>query len=131
MAPTEQETAQATMLQQWQTFKTQAESGELRMDAGIGQQLAVRCDTFIGRLQEMLRGTDSLGFLDGFGTLRSADTLKNKFAGKAVNDADSAANRLKTAIDIATLMKETFELSARRIEETDQSTSTALGNAGV
>ncbi|MEU4313029.1 hypothetical protein [Nocardia sp. NPDC024068] len=119
------------MLQQWQSLKAQAESGELRMEAEIGGQLAARCTNFLTRLDGMLRQTDRLSYVDGFGTLRSADTLKNKFAGKAVNDADSAANRLKTAIDIVTLMKETFELSARRIEETDQSTSTALGNAGV
>lgn len=119
------------MLQQWQTLKTQAEAGELRMDADVGASLAARCSVFLDRLQVMLRQTDSLAYLEGFGTLRSADTLRTKFAGKAVTDPDSAANRLKAAIDIVMLMKQTFELSARQVAETDESTSTALGNAGA
>ncbi|MEU1985238.1 hypothetical protein [Nocardia sp. NPDC019395] len=131
MSENEQPVPQATMLQQWQTFKTQAENGELRMEEGIGGQLVARCDTFLDRLDGMLRRTDSLSFVSGFGTLRSAEALRGKFARKAVEDPDSAANRLQMAIDIVTLMKETFELACRKIEETDQSTSSALGNAGV
>ncbi|NUP29736.1 MAG: hypothetical protein HOQ44_24170 [Nocardia sp.] len=121
---------QATMLQQWQNLKSQAENGELRMDAEIGSKLATRCEVYLGRLENMLNLTRDLKLLEGFGGLHSATTLRVKFAGKAVADPDSAANRLKTAIDIVTLMKQTFELSASRIEETDQSTATALDNAG-
>lgn len=119
------------MLQQWQTLKTQAESGELRMDAEIGGKLMQRCDTFLNQLDDMLRQTDSLKFVDGFGGLKSATALRDKFAGKAAKDSDSAANRLKAAIDIVTLMKQTFELSTRQVADIDQSTSTALGNAGA
>lgn len=131
MAEPEQGTSQATLLQQWQTMKSQAESGELRMDSDISERLRARCETFLGRLEGMLRRTDQLQYVEGFGGLRSADCLRAKFANKAVSDPDSASNRLKTAIDIVTLMEETFELCARRLEETDQSTSSALGNAGV
>ncbi|WP_039822931.1 hypothetical protein [Nocardia testacea] len=119
------------LLQQWQTLKTQAESGELRMDADVGGKLVQRCDTFLDQLDKMLRQTDSLKFVDGFGGLASATKLRDKFADKAVKGPDSAANRIKTAIDIVTLMRQTFELSTRRIVETDDSTSTALGNAGA
>lgn len=128
---TEQTQSQAALLQQWQALKTQAESGELRMDVDLGKQLVARCDAFINRLDDMLLGTDQLRFIEGFGTLKSATALRNKFVGKAVDDADSAANRLKLAIDIVTLMKQTFELSAKAVEETDTSTSQALGSAGV
>lgn len=127
----EEESKPASTLQQWQSLKTQADNGELRMEEGISSQLAGRCDTFIGRLEVMLDTASHLGTLSGFGTLRSAEALRNKFAGKGVHDPDSAVNRLKAAIDIVTLMKETFELAGRRIEETDQSTSSALGNAGA
>ena len=127
----DQDAPPATTLQQWQTLKTQAENGELRMEEGIATQLAGRCNTFIDRLDEMLRTAEHLGTLSGFGNLRTAEALRDKLARKGVGDPDSAANRLKAAIDIVSLMKETFELAGRRIEETDQSTSSALGNAGA
>ncbi|WP_328391461.1 hypothetical protein [Nocardia sp. NBC_00416] len=119
------------ILQQWQGLKNQAENGGLKMDPDIGSNLAARCDVFLDRLDGMLLTCDDLKLVDGFGTLRSATSLQDKFAKIAMSKTDSAANRLKTAIDIVTLMKQTFELSARRVEETDQSTSTALGNAGT
>lgn len=121
----------ATTLQQWQNLKTQAENGDLRMEEGIATQLAGRCNAFIDRLDEMLRTADHLGTLSGFGKLRTAEALRDKLARKGAGDPDSATNRLQAAIDIVSLMKETFELAGRRIEETDQSTSSALGNAGV
>ncbi|MGI5221360.1 hypothetical protein [Nocardia sp. CA-290969] len=125
------EPEQTTLLQQWQTMKTQAETGELRMEADISVKLKARCQTFISRLEQMLVMADQLQYVEGFGSLRSAGYLRDKFANKAVNDADSAANRLKTAIEIVTLMEQTFELCSRRLAETDQSTSSALGNTGV
>ncbi|GGL32361.1 hypothetical protein [Nocardia jinanensis] len=131
MAQQEQDTTQVAMLQQWQGLKTQAENGELRMDASIVDKLTARCDTFIDELEGMLNSSGNLAALTGFGTLRSAVALQAKFAAKAVQDSDSASNRLKTAIDIVILMRETFELSAGRVQETDSSTSNALGNAGV
>lgn len=121
----------ATTLQQWQNLKTQAENGDLRMEEGIATQLAGRCNAFIDRLDEMLRTADHLGTLSGFGKLRTAEALRDKLARKGAGAPDSATNRLQAAIDIVSLMKETFELAGRQIEETDQSTSSALGNAGV
>lgn len=132
MAEPESSTTQQTaMLQQWESLKTQAENGELSIDEDIGRQLMKRCTDFIARLETMLSTTNDLSFLAGFGTLRSAEALRNKYAAKAVADTDSAANRLKTSIDIVTLMQQTFELSIRRVEETDQSTSNALGDTGA
>ncbi|MFI5720972.1 hypothetical protein [Nocardia sp. NPDC051750] len=131
MAEPGQDTAQTTLLQQWQTMKTQAESGELRMETDVSDKLKGRCHTFKSRLEQMLVMADQLQYVEGFGGLRSAGYLRNKFANKAVTDTDSAANRLKTALDIVTVMEQTFELCARRLEETDESTSSALGNAGV
>ncbi|WP_280397425.1 hypothetical protein [Nocardia carnea] len=124
-------TGQTAMLQQWQNLKTQAENGELRMESDIAAKLAAHCEGFIARLEEALLRTDDLAVVEGFGGLRSAEALRAKFAKKAVDDTDSAANRLRAAIDTVVLMKQTFELSCKQIEETDQSTSSALGNAGV
>ncbi|WP_280235722.1 hypothetical protein [Nocardia cyriacigeorgica] len=119
------------MLSHWKTLKTQAENGELRMDPNIGNALKGRADTLLTELRKMVRDTDQLDHVTGFGKLKSAEALRAKFTGKAVTDEDSAQNRLKESIDIVTLMSETYALAIRRIEETDQSTAGALGKTGA
>lgn len=115
-------------LKHWQNLKTQAERGELVMEADIAGKLAQRCDTFIGQLNDAIDKAYDLQYVSGFGGLRSATQLAQKFANKAVNDEDSAVNRLKQSVQIVELMKATFELSAKQISETDQQTSQAVGN---
>ncbi|WP_327150071.1 hypothetical protein [Nocardia sp. NBC_01329] len=121
---------QEDQLKYWQNLRTQAENGELRMDKTVGEALAKRCDTFIGQLNDMVVQATNLQYISGFGGLRSATQLSDKFAKKALGDEDSAVNRLTKAIEITGLMKQTFELSVKQIAETDDQTSSALGNAG-
>lgn len=121
---------QQTQLAHWQNLKTQAESGELVMEADIAGKLAARCDTFLGQLNQAVAQAKDLQYISGFGDLRSAKALAQKFANKAVSDEDSAVNRLNQTIEIVKLMKQTFELSAKQITETDQQTGQALGNTG-
>lgn len=120
-----------TQLAHWQNLKTQAENGELVMAADIAGKLAQRCDTFIGQLNDAIDKAYDLQYVSGFGGLRSAIQLAEKFANKAVNDEDSAVNRLKQSVEIVELMKQTFELSAEQISETDQQTSQDLGNTAL
>ncbi|MBF6102250.1 hypothetical protein IU510_29980 [Nocardia cyriacigeorgica] len=119
------------MLDHWKTLKTQAENGELRMDPEIGNALKARADTLITELDKMVNKTEELQYVTGFGTLKSAEALRAKFAAKAVTDDDSAKKRLQESIDIVTLMSQTYALAIRRIEETDQSTAGALGKTGA
>ncbi|TLF53990.1 hypothetical protein [Nocardia cyriacigeorgica] len=119
------------LLSHWKTMKTQAENGELRMDPEIGNALKARADTLLTELRKMVGNTKQLEHVSGFGTLKSAEALRGKFAAKAVTDEDSAQNRLKESIEIVTLMSETYALAVRRIEETDQSTAGALGKTGA
>lgn len=121
---------QQTQLKHWQNLKTQAENGEIVMEADIAAKLAARCDTFLGRLDIAIEQASNLQYISGFGDLRSAQALAQKFSKKAVGDEDSAVNRLNQSIEIVKLMKQTFELAGKQITETDQQTSQALGNAG-
>ncbi|WP_051132868.1 hypothetical protein [Nocardia paucivorans] len=120
----------AGMMQHWQNLHTQAENGALRMDPELGAELKRHVGELIKQLEEQLRPAERLKFVTGFGGLKSAQALQQKFANKAVTDDDSAVNRLKQAIDIAKLMEDTYSLAIGKIEETDQSTAAALGNAG-
>lgn len=115
-------------LKHWQNLKTQAENGELVMEADIAGKLAQRCDTFVGQLNDAIDKAYDLQYVSGFGTLRSATQLSEKFANKAVSEEGSAVNRLKQSVQIVELMKATFELSAKKVGETDQQISQALGN---
>ncbi|WP_280228339.1 hypothetical protein [Nocardia cyriacigeorgica] len=119
------------LLGHWKALKTQAENGELRMDPEIGNALKARADAMLAALDKMLFDTEELQYVSGFGTLKSAEALRAKFAAKAVTDDDSAKKRLQESIDIVTLMSETYALAVRRIEETDQSTAGALGKTGT
>ncbi|MBF6090646.1 hypothetical protein [Nocardia cyriacigeorgica] len=121
----------AELLSHWKTLKTQAENGELRLNTEVGEALKRHADELLLKLNSMLGRTQDLAFVSGFGTLGSAVELQKKFAAKAVSDEDSAANRLKESIDIVTLMRDTYALSISRLQETDQSTAGALGQAGA
>ncbi|MFI5720208.1 hypothetical protein [Nocardia sp. NPDC051750] len=123
-------TEQQNQLQHWQNLKTQAESGELVMQKDVAEKLAGRCDTFLDQLNDAVARAKDLQYISGFGDLRSAKALAQKFANKAVADEDSAVNRLNQAIEIVKLMKQTFELSAKEISEADDQVSQALDNAG-
>ncbi|PXX61462.1 hypothetical protein DFR70_10820 [Nocardia tenerifensis] len=119
------------MLTRWQTLKTQAEGGELRLDTDIGQQLAAHAERMRTKLNGLMNKAVELEHLSGFGTLASAEDLRQKFALKANNGNDSAVKRLKQSIDIATLMKETYELAIRKISESDQSAADKLAGLGM
>ncbi|CAM4516067.1 hypothetical protein NONI108955_40260 [Nocardia ninae] len=120
------ETQMQGMLTRWQTLKTQAESGELRLDTEIGTALARHAQRMSDQLSLMMDRASSLAFLSGFGTLQSADALRNKFAQKANNGNDSAVKRLQQSIDVVTLMKETYELAIGKLQESDQSAADKL-----
>lgn len=82
------------------------------------------------QLENMVSQAASLKYLTGFGDLNSARALQEKFARKADGDEDSAVQRLKECIDIVKVMRDTYEIAARQITETDQSTAGELGAAG-
>lgn len=119
------------MLDHWKTLKSQAESGELRMDEQVGSALKAQADQLITRLDLMLVRANQLQHVTGFGTLASAVALQKKFSEKALGADDSAVKRLQESIDIVRLMRDTYELAIRKIGETDQSIATDLGNAGA
>lgn len=131
MAEQNTESQMAGMMPYWQNLKNQAEAGELRMDAELGTQLKNHVTTLIKQLEDQVQQAGNLRYVTGFGGLKSAQALQQKFSNKATADEDSAVNRLKQAIEIAKLMEQTYTLAIRQIEETDTSVAAALGNAGA
>ncbi|WP_433662017.1 hypothetical protein ACQPW1_07625 [Nocardia sp. CA-128927] len=130
MSDTDQSEMQG-MLTRWQTLKTQAEGGDLRMDAEIGQRLATHAEQMHTKLEETLNKALELEHLTGFGNLKSADDLRQKFALKANNGNDSAVKRLKQSMDIVSLMSETYKLAIGKISESDQSAADKLAGLGM
>lgn len=130
MSDTEQGEMQG-MLTRWQTLKKQAEGGELRMDAEIGQQLATRAEQMRTKLDEMLNKAAELEHLTGFGTLTSAEDLRQKFALKANNGNDSAVKRLQQSVDIVNLMSDTYKLAIGKITDSDQAAADKLAGLNM
>ncbi|OQS16553.1 hypothetical protein B0T36_02350 [Nocardia donostiensis] len=118
------------MLRHWQTLKNQATAGELRLDPEVGTALRLQADQMLSRLEAMVGQAANLAFVTGFGGLKSAQDLQKKFSLKADHGDDSAVKRLKESIEIVKLMRDTYELAIRKIDETDQSTAGQLGATG-
>ncbi|MEU7145131.1 hypothetical protein ABZ942_37205 [Nocardia sp. NPDC046473] len=110
----------------WQSLKKQAEGGELRLDEQIGTDLARHADQMLKKLNKMMDITVGLDRLSGFGTLMSAEALRDKFGSKANGSDDSAVNRLKQSIEVLTLMSETYNLAIGKLTESDQSAADKL-----
>ncbi|WP_054811137.1 hypothetical protein [Nocardia arizonensis] len=116
------------LVTQWNGLKTEAESGQLRMDPEVCNALKGHADQMKIQLNRMLFAVGQLSELSGFGALRTAKIMQQKFENKADTGDASAAERLKQSIEVLTLMAETYEKAVRTIEETDQSNSQKLAD---
>ncbi|WP_067656024.1 hypothetical protein [Nocardia harenae] len=119
----------------WRNLKQQAINGELRLDEGIGQALADVVDQYITALKQQKREAGYLQRLTGWGTLPSAQTIRQKLEAKAVagspEDADdSASKRLDQHIAIARDQRDTFLAAIGRLQATDQQSADDLGSSG-
>ncbi|WP_040790454.1 hypothetical protein [Nocardia paucivorans] len=121
-------------LQQWQQFKQQAISGEMRLEEGIGADLAKACEGYRQKLLDAKDSDQRLGRLSGYGGLPSALALQDKFQRKAVgggdNADDNAVKRLEQHIELAELMRDTYLAAIGKLQTTDQDTGTQLANTG-
>ncbi|MCP2320798.1 hypothetical protein APR12_006185 [Nocardia amikacinitolerans] len=115
---------------QWKTLKQQAESGQLQMDPEIGRELAAHAERMAKALDVLTSQARWLSYLGGFGTLSSANALQGKFSSKALGGDDAAVTRLGQSIEVLTLMKETYELAAKTLSETDQANAQQLSQQG-
>ncbi|MEV0340868.1 hypothetical protein AB0H49_17760 [Nocardia sp. NPDC050713] len=115
---------------QWKNLKQQAESGQLHMDGDIGRELAGHAEKMGKALDRLTEQAAWLAYLSGFGTLGSAKALQGKFALKAQDGDDAAVTRLKQSAEVLTLMKETYELAAKSLTETDQTNAQQLAQQG-
>ncbi|MGV9613171.1 hypothetical protein [Nocardia xishanensis] len=115
----------SSLVDQWKTFKTQAESGELRLDDAIGTALKTHAEQMAAKLDTLIFQAQLLDHLAGFGDLKSANDLKGKFERKASGGDGSAVERLKQSSEVLTLMAETYQKAIGKIQETDQSNASA------
>lgn len=121
-------------LQQWQQFKQQAVSGEMRLEEGIGEALSTACEQYRQKLQDLKDNASTLAYLSGYGGLPSALAMQDKFQQKAAggsdNPDDNAVKRLEQHIELAELMRDTYLAAIGKLQATDQDTGTQLTNTG-
>ncbi|AFT99246.1 hypothetical protein [Nocardia brasiliensis] len=125
MTATEQSEMQG-MMTRWQALYKQADGGEFRLDEEVGTKLAQRAEQMQAKLRSLRNEAARLEHLSGFGSLVSAESLKNKFSLKANNGADSAVKRLEQSIDVVTLMRDTYKLACGKLAEADKSAADKL-----
>ncbi|MEU7633374.1 hypothetical protein AB0C34_25910 [Nocardia sp. NPDC049220] len=111
-------------MRRWQQLKQKAESGEFRVEEGIGEALRRRCETFLGKLMSMKTQAQRLDRLSGYGDLPSAQTLQAKFEKKAAggdshDPNDSAVARLQQHIEVVQLMHDTYAAAIGKLQATD------------
>ncbi|MFC8528691.1 hypothetical protein [Nocardia sp. NPDC057227] len=119
----------------WRNLKQQAINGELRLDQGVGQALADVVDQYITALEQQKREAAYLDHLTGWGTLPSAQTIRQKLEAKAVaggpdDTHDSAVKRLGQHIAIARDQHDTFLAAIGRLQAADQQSADDLGSSG-
>ncbi|WP_040793271.1 hypothetical protein [Nocardia paucivorans] len=121
-------------LQQWQQFKQQAVSGEMRLEEGVGEALSAACEHYRQKLQDLKVNAQNLSRLSGYGGLPSALAIRDKFQQKAVggneNGDDNAITRLEQHIELAELMRDTYLAAIGKLQTTDHDTGTQLTNTG-
>ncbi|MEU8894443.1 hypothetical protein [Nocardia sp. NPDC048505] len=104
----------------WQTLKTQALSGEFKMDSDIGEALRKRCETYANALDDLKEDARAIDHLNGYGTLPSAVALQGKFEKKSTGD-DSAVKRIEEHLEVVALMHDTYAAAIGKITQADQS----------
>ncbi|UGT60886.1 hypothetical protein [Nocardia asteroides] len=119
----------------WRNLKHQAINGDLRLDEGVGQALAEVVDQYITALEQQKREARYLEHLTGWGTLPSAQAIRQKLEAKAVAGSaedpdDSAINRLDQHIAIARDQRDTFLAAIGRLLSTEQQSADDLGSTG-
>jgi hypothetical protein len=120
----------------WRNMKTQAVSGEFKIEEDLGQALADVISQYITDLEAQKFEANTLNRLSGWGGLPSAEVIRAKYEAKAVaggaGDAnDSAVKRLEQHIAIARDQRDTFLAAIGKLQAVDQQTAGALGAQGA
>ncbi|MCM6775292.1 hypothetical protein NDR87_16570 [Nocardia sp. CDC159] len=113
----------------WRNMKQQAEAGTFRLDPDLATELRKHAEEMRVRLAELLNQANRLGALDGFGSLPSSTALKNAFEQKANGSPDSLINQYGKAIEVVTLMRDTYDLSIQKLTSQDAAAAGSIGRA--
>ncbi|NKX88762.1 hypothetical protein [Nocardia coubleae] len=120
----------------WRNMKSQAISGEFKLDEDLGQAIADVVSQYISDLEIQKFEAANLQHLTGWGSLPSAAAIRGKFENKAVaggshDPDDSAVKRLDQHIAIARDQRDAFLAAIGRLQAVDQQSAGAIGNAGA
>ncbi|MFI5780940.1 hypothetical protein [Nocardia sp. NPDC051570] len=110
----------------WRNLKQQAESGSFRIDSDLATDLRDHAEDMRRKLVDLLTQANRLSTLGGFGALPSSLALKTAFATKANGGPESLVAQYGKAIDIVTLMRDTYELSIQKLTGQDAASAAAV-----
>ncbi|MET8648659.1 hypothetical protein [Nocardia aurea] len=118
----------------WRDMKSKAINGEFKIEADVGQAIAQVVSQYITDLERQKGYAQGLERLAGWGSLPSAQAIRQKLELKAVAGSDdpddSASKRLDQHISIARDQRDTFLAAIGKLQTVDQQNAGDLGTNG-
>ncbi|WP_157978497.1 MULTISPECIES: hypothetical protein [Nocardia] len=119
----------------WRDMKSKAINGEFKIEADVGQAIAQVVSQYITDLERQRGYAQGLERLAGWGSLPSAQAIRQKLEFKAVaggsdDPEDSAVKRLDQHISIARDQRDTFLAAIGKLQTVDQQNASGLGMNG-
>ncbi|MQY18106.1 hypothetical protein [Nocardia macrotermitis] len=111
----------------WKSLKQQAEDGTFTLDASLATDMKKHAEALRHHLEDEAYPTARrLGHIGGFGTLPSSTALQSAFEAKATTAPDALTTQYKAAIDIATTMRDTYQIVLSKLTSSDDESAAAL-----
>ncbi|MEV6359917.1 hypothetical protein [Nocardia asteroides] len=104
---------------EWQRLDTEAASGQLTLNPGVGRNLAQVCDDHITALEDVLSAIRNVEKITGFGSFNSSRILENKFSLTAAGGDRSLDETIRKHIDAVTAAKEAVLKAIANFEDQD------------
>ncbi|QIS08661.1 hypothetical protein [Nocardia arthritidis] len=107
----------------WDYLKGEAEAGRLFLDPDVASSCRDACNKQIELYQDLLRATDLLRNVTGFGRFDCADELAKMLSAKAVGGDGDVDSALRAHIEVVTLIRDTMEKAVNKIVQVDTDNS--------
>ncbi|MGW4715469.1 hypothetical protein [Nocardia sp. NPDC004260] len=106
---------------EWRRLLDQANAGTLLLHPDVGRGLDKACDDYLDRLDGIMRMTDRIVDVSGFGPFPSGVALREKFSLKSTGTDQSLDAVLMQHIDAVKIAKEVVAKAIANFVELDQS----------
>lgn len=116
--------------QEWRRLLDRANAGELTLAPDAASSLGKVCDTYLDKLDSILREATRVSRVEGFGPFPSGQALQQKFSLKGTGTPQSIDAIIKEHIETVKLIKQVVAKSIANAEAVDQENSQRIVDTG-